>query len=88
MEDRVNAGGQLPTIDLDELIGRTYIEPPQDDSSYTQCRVTIDDIQPEYNKSEVESNVLHFKERVVRFRSRKLEFFLLCLPDDLTVVHF
>ena len=51
MEDRVNAGGQLPTIDPDELIGRTYIEPPQDDG--TQRRVTIDDIQPEY-KSEVD----------------------------------
>jgi hypothetical protein len=44
-------GGSLPTIDPSELVGRTYIELPQDDG--TQRRVTIKEVTPEY-KSEVE----------------------------------
>jgi hypothetical protein len=51
MEKRVENGGSLPTIDPSELIGRTYIELPQDDG--TQRRVTIKEVTPEY-KSEVE----------------------------------
>jgi hypothetical protein len=51
MEKRVESGGSLPTINPSELIGRTYIELPQDDR--TQRRVTIKEVTPEY-KSEVE----------------------------------
>jgi hypothetical protein len=51
MEKRVESGGSLPTINPLELIGRTYIELPQDDG--TQRRVTIKEVTPEY-KSEVE----------------------------------
>jgi hypothetical protein len=51
MEKHIENGGSLPTIDPSELIGRTYIELPQDDG--TQRRVTIKEVTPEY-KSEVE----------------------------------
>jgi len=63
MESQMEEGKQLPTFDPSGLVGRTYIEMPQDDG--TQRRITIKDITPEY-KSEVEvaKDIYRFKCRV------------------------
>jgi hypothetical protein len=46
MEKRIENGGSLPTIDPSELIGRNYIELPQDNG--TQRRVIIKEVTAEY----------------------------------------
>ena len=40
MEDAVNNGGSLPTIDVDDIVGRTFITTP--DSDGEQVRATIE----------------------------------------------
>ena len=60
-EDKMK--GSLPTFDPSNLVGRTYVEMPQDDG--TQRRVTIEKVKPECKDAlDAAKDIYRFKCRV------------------------
>ena len=63
MEDAVNSGGDLPTIDITDILGRTFITSPNESGEQTRAHIEDAEFTQQRTADEMEP-LIKFKCRV------------------------